>query len=263
MPQKWSVKAEIRAEQRAALEKMTRKEKLAYFWEYYRYHLLIGIMVLAVAINLITSIVNQKPYAFYAMMINSFELDAEAIQDEFGAYAGFDLQRTACLIDVTTFLNLDSLDQYNIASIQRVLALTSAGDLDVITSDGTTFTYFAEAELLMDLREVLSAEELALYEDNIFYIDMAFIERRKNDDNIEASDYLTVKSYEEKLSDLEEHRSAEEMETPVPVGIFIADAALIEATGAYPTLPPVFGISISSQRTEAGVRFLEFLWGRE
>jgi hypothetical protein len=259
MADKNSVAAEIRAEQKAALKNMPFKKKVAYFWEYYRFHVLITVVLVMVAVNFITSIVGQKPYSFYGIMLNSFELDGAAWQEEFAAYAELDEEKSQCYIETQTFLDIDSLDQYNIASIQRVLALVATGDLDVIVSDGPAFTYYADAEIFLDLRTVLSAEEIARYEGDFFYIDQAFIERRKNDVNL-ALDYSdTPKSNEEKLNDLEKRRHPENMENPIPVGIFVTDAALIKATGAYPLFEPIYGIAVSSQRLEVAVKYLEFL----
>jgi hypothetical protein len=50
------------------------------------------------------------------------------------------------------------------------------------------------------------------------------------------------------------------MKNPVPVGVFVADAALIKESDSYPFEPPVFGIVASSVRSENAVLYLEFLW---
>jgi hypothetical protein len=110
----------------------------------------------------------------------------------------------------------------------------------------------------MDLREVLSSDEIARYEEYFFYIDQDAIERRKNDTNLVLDD--SVKSLEEKSSELEARRYPDEMGHPIPVGIFVNESAFIEATEAYPRFAPVYGISVSSQRVEAAVKYLEFLW---
>jgi hypothetical protein len=260
MPEKWDVSAEIRAEQKAALEKMSFKQKVAYYWEYYRFHALIALAVLAVGINIVSFVINQKPYSFYGLMLNAFELDGASLQGAFSDFAGLDEQKTACFIDTQSYLNIDELDQYNIASIQRILALISAGDLDVIVSDGPTFIYLAEGEMLMDLRAVLSAEEITRYEEYFFYIDQAAIERRNNDENLVIDVNPAVKSPEEKVSELEERRDPTQMENPVPVGIFVNETAFIKKSGAYPNYTPVYGIAVSSQRLETAKQYLEFLF---
>jgi hypothetical protein len=239
---------------------MSFKKKVAYFWEYYRFHLLGTVIFLVIAINIITSIANQKPYSFYGMMLNAYELDNAQLQSDFGAFAGLDGQEAECYIDTQSMLDIESLDQFNIASIQRVLALVAVGDLDAFISDGPTFAYFAEGEIFMDLRTVLSPEEIARYEDLFLYIDQAELERRKEETNISLDDNIATKSYEEKLSDLESRRYPAEMADPIPVGIFVDEAAFIKATGVYPLYAPVYGISASSQRLETARLYLEFLF---
>ena len=72
-----SVVEEIREQQRKALSTMSFKEKLAYFWDYYKIHTLVAVALIIVAVTVIYQLVTSKDYAFYATMINTGTLQYE------------------------------------------------------------------------------------------------------------------------------------------------------------------------------------------
>lgn len=51
----------------------------------------------------------------------------------------------------------------------------------------------------------------------------------------------------------------EKMETPIPVGIVLDDAAWLEEQKLYQNTTPIFGFAAQSERTEAAKQFLQFL----
>ena len=66
-----SVGDEIREERRKAMGRMTPKEKFAYFWDYYKIHALVTVIVIIGASSLIYNYVTYKDYGFYATLINT------------------------------------------------------------------------------------------------------------------------------------------------------------------------------------------------
>ena len=61
-------------------------------------------------------------------------------------------------------------------------------------------------------------------------------------------------------ADAEEHKHPENMEDPVPVGIYIEDSPFIEKTDSYHGLIPVFGIASTSQRMDKASTYLSYLY---
>ena len=61
-------------------------------------------------------------------------------------------------------------------------------------------------------------------------------------------------------ADAEEHKHPENMENPVPVGIYIEDSPCIEKTDSYHGLIPVFGIASTSQRMDKASTYLSYLY---
>ncbi len=253
-----SVSAEIRNEQKKALKDMSLKGKLMYFWDYYKVHTLVALLLIGVVVGITRDIINAKDYIFYASMINSYNLDSEAIASDFAAYADLDTEKYNCYIDTSSTLDLDSFSEYDIATTQMLMALVQTGDLDVMVSNADIFTNYAESEMFLDLRTVYTEEELAPYKDHLYYVDFAVI-TAKNENPVSVMDTPELTDAE-RAAITEGHRHPETMKTPVPVGIFMDDSAFIKATGSYPLRPVIFGIVASTGKPENAKAYLEYLW---
>ncbi|MCL2052392.1 MAG: hypothetical protein FWG91_11805 [Lachnospiraceae bacterium] len=257
-PSSWSVAAEIRAEQKAALKDMSRKKKLAYFWEYYKIHTIVTIISCAVLFSILYNMFTNKDYSFYAIIINSYELSGETIADEFSTFALLDNDRTKCFVETDTHLDIDDFSPYEAATVQRIMATVIAGQLDTIIADAHTFTYFSDAEFFEDLRLILSEDELKRYEDRFFYLDQALIDERNNTQNLDDFLEITIKTPAEKIAEIDWRSQPEQMKNPVPVGIFITDSPLIK-DAYFDNAFPVLGIVGTSTKIESAVLFAEFL----
>ena len=105
-----SVIEEIREQQKKAFATMTPKEKLAYFWDYYKVHTIAAIAVIAFVIAFISSYRSNKPIAFYAVLLNANTLDdnaatAAAWNEGFMEYAGIDPEAWQVNIDTSITLS--------------------------------------------------------------------------------------------------------------------------------------------------------------
>lgn len=255
MAKQMSVSAEIRAEQKKALKKMSRKEKLSYFWEYYKFHTLGVIVAAGILFSILWDMTHAKDTVFYAYMLNSYGLDSTALSLDFASFANLDPEQYECYINLSS-LDLNAFAEMDIALVQAIMATVQAGDLDVIASSSDVFSYYTRGDFFMDLNTLFTEEELAPYRNHLYYMDAAVVT-----DPQEAAEKEAAMSAEEKAADLESHRHPERMKTPVPVGVFLTDSAFVKATGCFPTdLQPIFGVIISSKRPENAKAFLNYLW---
>ena len=252
---------EIR-EQQLKTKDMSAKGKLAYFWDYYKVHTIVILLVLIFGGALIHDIVSAKDYCFSSIMMNASLLSGESMESAFAEYADLDTETYQCFIDTTTALSLHSYDQYGLATVQKIMAEMQTGDLDVLVYDSELFNNYAPTQMFLDLREVLSKDELARYREHLYYIDYAEILRAENapDEELDASEGLAP--YDEELirQETELHRHPENMEDPMPVGIFLTESPFAEKSGSYNGLEPVFGITATSHRFDTSKKYLEFLW---
>jgi hypothetical protein len=232
---------------------------VVYFWEYYRWYVFAVVAGAAMIIGIVSHFVNLKPYGFYALMLNSRDLDGAQMAEDFTAYAGLDPENFAYFIDTNARANINVTTQNDVAELQRVLALAMAGDLDVVVADGPTFTYYAYTLLFMDLRRIFTAAELEAYEGRLFYIDQAEIDRRDAEGPDLSDDYSTETNVEEAIAATEAQRDPALMGDPIPIGIFVSDAPILAANDSYSPYEPIFGFIVSSGRLETARLYLDFL----
>ena len=246
---------------------MSFKGKLSYFWYYYKIHTIAVILIIIFGVSFIHNIVTAKDYNFYGIMLNAPSLDGDAMEASFGEYAGLDMENYDCFIDTMSTLANQNQTQYDIATFQRMVALVQSKDLDVLVTDAPVFINFSFNGMMMDLRDVMTEEELARYEGQIYYLDNAEVrkaeaaeEAQSDEDIMEAQQKRNQASVEDITAEAETHRHPETMEDPIPVGIFLDESPLIQKTGCYGEPVPIYGISVTSQRTDTAKKYLDYLW---
>lgn len=255
---------EIRQQQMKTKE-MSAKGKLEYFWDYYKVHTIVAILVIFFAAMFIRDVATAKDYNFYSILFNARQLSGDGLESAFSEYAGLDTKNYECYIDASTGLSLTSFTEYDMATVQKLMATIQIGDLDTVVFNSELFNNYAGNEMFLDLRTVLSEEELNVWKDYLYYIDYVEVVAEREDVDVEevlaekdAADDETRQ--QEILEETNRHRSPEGMAEPVPVGIFMEESPFAEKSGAYSGLVPVFGFVSTSKRTETGKQFLEFLW---
>lgn len=255
---------EIRQQQMKTKE-MSAKGKLEYFWDYYKVHTIVAILVIFFAAMFISDIATAKDYNFYSILFNARQLSGDSLESAFSEYAGLDTENYECYIDASTGLSLTSFTEYDMATVQKLMATIQIGDLDTVVFNSELFNNYAGNEMFLDLRTVLSKEELNTWKDYLYYIDYVEVAAEREDVDVEESPAEKDAADDEKrqqeiLEETNRHRSPEGMAEPVPVGIFMEASPFAEKSGAYSDLVPVFGFVSTSKRTETGKQFLEFLW---
>ncbi len=223
-----------------------------YFWSYYHIHVIVIAAVLVFVIALVREIASQKPYALNAICINigdyadavpSISLIDDSTDDRFAEFAGIDTGEYVVSIDITTTLSRDNPSTMDMTVSQKILALVASTDLDAMAADRDLFISYARSQIFADLREVMEPQELSAYEeqDKVFYIDRA---------EIEAYDSYTKEgSIDEPF--VWNEVGPEEMEEPVPVGLWIKRGGSGKEA--------LCGVIVNSKRTDAAVDFLRFL----
>ncbi len=256
------VNDEIREQQRKTKD-MTLKGKLQYFWDYYRYHTLAAVFITFMAVSLIHNVVTAKDYIFNGIMLNAYSLSSQSIETAFAEYAGLDTEKYECFIDTSSTMSLDNHTEYEMATGQKIVAMIQTRDLDAVVFDSEMFNNYSYNQMFCDLRNVLTEEELARHKDNLYYIEYAEIRKMEED-----SDYICpelVTPYDDRTpegvaAEAEKHRHPENMEEPVPVGIYMADSPFAVKSNSYFHVIPIFGIVTSSERYDTARQYLEFLW---
>ena len=232
------------------------KVKLKYFFGYYKFHLLAFVIVTGILVSIIVSIATHKDYGFYSMMINSVNINAEAIQESFGHYAGIDLDKYECYIDPNAALSQNANSNAVLGTDAKFAASISTRDLDCIIANSDTFFQKANNEVLADLTTVLSPEDIERFEDQFYYIDASVFDI----EDYELPQPDSFGTAEEQWDRLKKQMDPSGMKKPVAVGIVCDDCALNIKTDCYFSSIPVFGIIVNSERFDTAVSFLHYIY---
>ena len=238
---------------------MTQKQKLMYFWDYYKWPTLIGLCVVLFIIQMVVHYATLKETVMFATMVNfgATETQKEEFTKAFTDYAELDTHEYTVDIndDITLGIGMSFSTAYS--GQELMVAYIGGEQLDVLcTGDNVFFDYAYEGKILA-LSEYMSPEEIEKYSGRLYYVDETVVEGYTK--AIRDMDY----DYSAEAPDPDK---PEDMERPVPVGVFVDDSRWLnqcfsnkdEKAQHY-----VVGLISNSSRAEFSKKFIEFLAIRE
>lgn len=238
-------------EEREALKHGTWKQKLSYFIDYYKWHVIITAAVLVIGISVVVEIVTQKETALYACLLNTVELyDTTEYAQSFAEYAGIDLNDNALIFDTSMTIETGQIDQTSILSVQKFMANVAAADLDVMITDSATMEDYANDDYFYDVRDFLTPEQAARFEPYFYYVDITVVQERLAA-RINLDDTY-VPSYPDP-------RHPEDMDQPVPVGIYLEGENALKDFFYFRSDEVVISVFGNTSRPEAVSSFIDFL----
>ena len=185
----------LRDEVRAQREKARKKGFLAliqWFFEYYRLPVLLIAGGIVLAVSLLAQFLGKKETAFGAFFLNTAVAGTpeesevrELLTERITEAAGLDPKKQQAEIDLSLFLTPGgNTSPYDMADQTSIAARMSAGELDVIVADVWNYDELLVDAAVSDLREVLTPEELAVFEGQLYYTDLKALveEQRKRQD---------------------------------------------------------------------------------
>lgn len=151
-------------ELKADLKTMTFPQKVDHLWTYYKYYLLIAVVVLVFVAAIITGIVNaNKEVLVSGMLANvsmkqtGFNYLSEGYEEVLGATGNQVVELTS-----TNFEDLETSEdvEANYNAAQILIARVSGGLLDYAIIDQMSFEFYLTQDVYLDLREFFTQEEL-------------------------------------------------------------------------------------------------------
>ena len=240
---------EFKAERETIKQKST-KEKISYFFDYYKWHTVAVVVILAAAISLIVHLVNLKDRALYVCLLNATAFDqTDNYIQHFEEYAGIDQSEYEAIFDTSMSIEIGGRDTVTATSFQKMAVYTAAGDLDVIITNPEIIEYYVEQGLFYDLRQLLSPEQIALYEPYFFYVDQVVLNAIQD-----AND--RDETYDAVFSD---PRQPEAMTDPIPVGIVLDDCQRLKESVLFGDEELVLSVIINSSNVETALKFIDFV----
>jgi hypothetical protein len=218
---------EIR-EQNAKMKGAPLKVKWEYFKEYYlKMSIVIVIAVVFVVYIAYSMITAPRETEFAAFFFNDTGDSSDTrLADEFAEYMNINTKKAECYIDATMNYSAsgEGVDYESYIDLEKAMAVISTKELDVIVGDADTVSYFAKAECLGDVTEILPDDLLEQFKDDLYYAQVG------------------------------------ESEELVPVGVYITGAPKIDEYYYYVDMEPVLGFVVNSNSLENAVEFLRYIY---
>ena len=237
-------------EQWKSIKNRSLKEKLSYFWDYYGIKTICLLLALIVLIVFIVSIAAKKEYAFTGVFFGAQpQASAEQYLKDFGNAAGIDSSQYD--ISVQSHLNIQmdqAITQEIYTSMEAFTAMVAAKSVDCFAGELDLFLYYSYLEYAVDLRTVLTSDELTALAPYLHYIDGDLIRQQENDNEGLATAY----------AQRPDSTKPELMVDPIPVGISL-NAATNDFKSAYIMAEnAVIGICASASYPENALAFLRY-----
>lgn len=240
------------SQEREAVKSYSFKKRLEYFWDYHKWYVIGGTFVAAMLIWFIYDLVTAKDYAFYGVFLNSLgrEEISDTFLDDFIDIAELDAEEYEILIDDSLYIAPGVQDEASMSAQQKVMLLMAAGDLDVLSADEEAFEQYATTDNFLDLRTVLSEEQLEKYEPYFYYVDEAELRKLEEAAN-------TATSYEMPEFD---HADPSTMAEPVPIALYINNSQKVTDAYAFSGKEIPMGIAITSERVDTVLKFIDYIF---
>ena len=239
-------------EERENVKKKSFLERIKYFWYYYKWYVIACVAIVVVAINIIYAIVSQKETVFYAAFLNSQNISGDSqFQKGFEDYINLDRDKCVVYFDTSIIINENVTKEASFAATQKLLVYTASSELDVIIGGSDIFSDYAYGEMFIDLREVLTEEQIKKYESNFYYIDKAVID---------ALDEAYTTAQTDTIPEFADPLKPEEMKEPIPVGIFVTDCSKLTDNYRFMGDYVVLGVIGNPVRLENTLEFIEYLF---
>ena len=167
-----SVNDEIREQQKKVWEQEGFKGKLKYFLYYYKWHVIISLVVIIFFGTSIYDIVTRKDTALQVLMVNGFpNVESDVFMDAFETTIEINTKKEEALMDASFYINTESPTLFDEQNSEKLFVMASAGVVDVVLADEAYFMDMAESGFLLDLSTILTEEQMTLYADRAVYYD--------------------------------------------------------------------------------------------
>ena len=221
-----SVNDEIREQQKRVLEQEGFKGRLKYFAHYYKWHVIIALIVILFFGTSIYDIVTRKDTALQVLMVNGFpNVESKEIMLDFEKNIEINTKKEETLMDTSFYINTESPTLFDEQNSEKLFVMASAGVIDVVLADEDYFLSMAENGFLLDLSTILTEEQMEQYADRALYYDS-------------PNNYAEGEEF---------------------VGIEITNSPKIIETQSYPNDKAYFCMIMNAPNIENSLAFLEYL----
>ena len=213
-------------EERDSIKQRPFKDRLSYFWDYYKWYVIGGVLAVIFTVSLIRTIFFSKDTALYIAWINFSDFAAEDTDVyqpllDYLAEQGLDTDHYDIVMDSTLRLSNTEMTEEAVIGSQKIGAYIAAKELDGIVAGRDMFLTQAYQDLLLPLSDYMSEDEIASLEEQglLFYIDYKLVEEITSTESMIFDEAF--------LSTLPDPTDPDSMEEPVAVGVRVDGSSVI------------------------------------
>ena len=201
-------------------------EKMEYYWQYYKVHIVVTVLLACFFGSILHPIIHKKETVLSIAYINAFpNVEDQVIINDLEKHLQLNPKKQQVLLDSTYYIDNTSDSPYALTYSQKFSVNAMAGNIDVVLSDVVNFDFYGNQGFFQDLSTIFPEEELSIYRDRLYYMDLP------NDDSNKE----------------------------VPIGIKIDRSAKICKTSCYPNLDAYYGVMTGSDHVDAALSFLNYI----
>lgn len=246
--------SEFKEERDAILKNGTLKQKIAYIWDYYKWHIIIPLVLIVAIISHIVNVITAPDIILNGVLMNVYHTETsisrEDILEQFYKEQKIDSKEEEVNLNTNMYFTVGN-DNTNYETLQVLMAWHAADSLDFIGGDSPTLTELSYRGYFSDLREILTEEQIIKYEPYFLYMDQDFyIHRSEKLDNLED------------VSNMEypDCTKPEEMVDPIPVFIDMNQSSKLSELYAESSDAPAVGITANVVNKERTLDFIDYLF---
>ncbi len=238
-------------EEREKMKHQPLKVRLSYFWTYYKWFVIVGLLVIIMIVSTVKSYLDKKDYALYGVVLNGLCFTEEApLAKDFMEYAEIDTKKYDVSFNSSLSMT-NAPNQNNANASQFIMVYVAAKDLDVAAMDPHYFSNYAYNDTYMDLRELLDKDMLQKVSDKLYYIDrtvLATISELHGEGK--TTDHIAIP----------DPFHPEDMVEPVPVGINLQECKKFSDSYYYDNNEAFLGVVINSEKKDMAAKLIEYLF---
>lgn len=241
-------------EERENVKNGTLKQKFSYFWDYYKWYVIVPLIVIVFLGTTIYQKITAPEIVLNGVLLNTHNTNADEgrqkVINDFSELQKIDTKEYEVTLNTSmTLIADDTSGTANYESMQALMAWVAAGSVDFISADHAAMTDLAYKGYFVDLREFLSKDEIKKYEPYFLYMDAST--STALDEAIEKYDNTASFS----IPDCSE---PETMEKPIPVMIDLSkNPKFSEIYAKSDSL--ALGIATNAPNKDMLLAFLDFL----
>ena len=153
-----------------SFKELSFEKKLEYLWDYYKFHFLGILLILALLIgSILIWKQNSKPDILNGYLLNTNWGDdmAKELLKDFADAKGYDLDQGNAYFNSSVFIDTDIKDQMSTVAYTKVMTDLDMKEIDFFFCNQEMFEYFGEKETFLNLTEHLPEEFLSKFQDKL------------------------------------------------------------------------------------------------